>query len=205
MAFDFLGTFKRSEFDRLITYAEAQLQYVDPRISYLKSEIDRLGWIEYEFDEEGHRVSYVVRPRNSVLAKYARAFEYYGGNLTDLQIRSRGDWIYMTKGKFSLKQSEPFAGGVPSEGEYQKGNQSFDDTAPSNTVSKVKDWMIPNIKRRVEDLEFRIKRTVDLTDQHIEEIVLLVKRKSGAETLDDLKQEVAFYVSSEDFPSVTDE
>jgi len=204
MAYDFLGTFKRSQFELLADYAEASLQDVDPRITYLKSEIERLGWIEYEFDEEGRRIDYNIQPPNSQLAKYALAFEYYGGSLTELQIRSRGDWIYITKGEFNLDDAAPYAGGKPSEGNYSEGSRHYDDTVPGNYVAGVKDWITPKIKRQLEDLEFRIKRTIDLSDQYIEEVVLLVKRSTGAETLEDLRKDIDFFITSEDFHSATD-
>lgn len=201
MAFDFLGTFRRSQFEDLYAYAEAHLENVDPRIEYLKSEIERLGWIEYTF-EEGERVDYVVRPVNSLLAKYSRAFEYYGGSLTALQIRSRGDWIYVTKGEFDLGDNRPYAGGRPSEGDYKSNNRHYNDDVPGNYVYSVKDWIAPSIKRRLEDLEFRIKRTIDRSDQHINEIILLVKRSVGAETLESLRTDIEYFITSEEFESV---
>lgn len=205
MAFDFLGTFSRSQYETLYAYAQAHLVNVDPRIEYLKSEIERLGWIEYEFDEGGVRVNYMVRPVNSQLAKYARAFEYYGGSLTALQIRSRGDWIYMTKGEFDLGDSRPLTGSAPSEGDYRRVNRHYNDAVPGNHIHSTKEWVLPSIRRRLDDLEFRIKRTIDLTDQHINEIVMLVKRSVGAETIEDLKTDIEFFITSEDFTSVSDE
>jgi len=205
MAFDFLGTFSRSDFAGLFQYAEAHLVNVEPRIEYLKSEIERLGWLEYEFDEEGIRVAYTVRPVNSLLAKYSRAFEYYGGDLTDLQIRSRGDWIFVTKGEFDLSDARPYAGGKPSEGDYKKSNRHYNDDVPGNYVHSVKEWVLPSIKRRLEDLEFRIKRVVDLSDQHVNEIILLIKRSVGAETLEQLRTDIEYFISSQDFTSVSEE
>lgn len=205
MAFDFLGTFSRSDYEHLYAYAEAHLANVDPRIAYLKSAIERLGWIEYGFDEEGTRVDYVVRPVNSMLAKYARAYEYYGGDLNRLQIRSRGDWIFMTKGEFDLGDSRPATGGRPSEGDYKRSNRRYNDDVPGNYIHSTKDWVLPSIKRRLEDLEFRIKRMVDLSDQHIEEIILLVKRSVGVETLEDLRSDIEYFIGSPDFNSVSEE
>lgn len=204
MAFDFLGTFRRSQYEELYAYAEAHLVNVDPRVEYLKSEIERLGWIEYSLDEEGNRVDYQIRPVNSLLAKYARAFEYYGGSLTGLQIRSRGNWIYVTKGEFDLGDSRPYTGGRPSEGDYKTNNRHYNDDVPGNYIQSTKDWVIPSIKRRLDDMEFRIKRTIDRTDQHINEIVLLVKRSVGAETIEDLKTDIEHFITSDEFTSVTE-
>ena len=205
MAFDFLGTFKRSEYTDMVRYAEALLPMVVPRIKTLKGTIERLGWVEYEFNEEGERINYTVQPVDSQLAKYVLAYEYRGGSLNDLQIRSRGDWIYITKGTFDLSESTPFAGGRPSEGKFSASGIHYeDDTVPATHVARVKDWMVPSIKV-LEDLEFRIKRVVDLTDQCIEEIVLLVKRSTGAETLEALKSDIEFFIASKDFPTATED
>jgi len=170
-------------------------------VRFLKSEINRLGWIQYDFDQDGVRINYRVLPEDSQLAKYATAFEYYGGSLEDLQLRSRGDWIFLTKGEFNLSEAEPYVGGQPSEGDYPTDNRHLDDTAPANRMASMKDWLIPKIKRQLEDLEFRIKRTIDLSDQHINEIVLLIKRSTGAETIQDLKTDIDFFLSTGDFPS----
>lgn len=199
--FDFLGTFTEKQSAALFAFAEARLPNVTPRLAFIKSEIERLGWIRYEFNSEGERVNYSIEPVNSMLAKYARAYEYYGGDLTSLQIRSRGDWIYLQKGVWDLDENKAYAGGTPSKTEpYQSGNRHLNDTAPAIAVAKVKDWLIPAIKRR-EDLEFRIKRTVDLSDQYIEEVVKLVLRSSGAETIAHLRSEVDLFIASDEFPS----
>jgi hypothetical protein len=202
MAFDFLGTFTASDFGRLLEFARATLPDVDDRITILKAEIEKLGWVSYSFDEQGERVGYQVFPTNSLMARYTRAYEYYGGSLNDLKIRSRGDWIYITKGEFDLREGVPFSGGQPSDGEYSANNGLYNDATPGIHISKVKDWLIPKIKK-MEDLEYRIRRCVDLTDQKIEEIILLVKRSTGAETIEDLRQTVEFFFTSDDYPSVT--
>lgn len=201
--YNFLGTFTRVEVDALIEFARKSFPQVEGRVASLKASIERLGWIEYERDEEGNRIAYSVYPPQSQIASYIRAFEFYGGNVLDLEIRSRGDWIYITQGAFDLQDGVPFAGGKPSEGKYLKRAGLLDDATPGIHVAKVKDWVIPRLKK-LEDMEYRIKRTVDLTDQMIEEIVLLVQRTSGAETLDDLRDTINYFLSSPDFPSATE-
>lgn len=203
MSHNFLGTFARKDIESLIAFARVSIPTADERIRALKVSIERLGWLEYERDNEGARVSYTIHPPNSQLASYVRTFEYYGGDVLSLELRSRGDWIYITKGTFDLRDGVPFAGGKPSEGHYLKRAGLLDDATPGIHVAKIKDWVIPRLKR-VEDLEYRIKRTIDLTDQMIEEIVLLVQRTTGSETLDDLQDTINYFLTSSDFPSATE-
>lgn len=204
MAFDFLGTFKRAQVDLLFDFAEAHLANVEPRIRAIKAEIERLGWIEYDYDENGDVSDYVVRPSKSQLAKYIRAYIYHGGNPIELFVRSRGDWIYITKGDFDLSDTRESSGIVPSGGEYKRSNTHYNDTVPGNHVAAVKDWLIPSLKRRREDLEYRVKRNVDRVDQLIIEIVLLVKRSTGAETLESLQRDIEHFLVSKEFPSATE-
>lgn len=201
MAFNFLGTFTQAEFQALMAYAVARLPQVEARIAYLKAQMERLGWVEYTLDENGERIAYRVLPPESLMAKYVKVYEYYGGNLLDTVVRSRGDWVYLTKGDFDLSDSAPYTGGRPSDARYPAGSRYLGDAVPGTHVAKVKDWLIPSLKRGLEDAEFRVKRTADLSDQCIEEIVLLIKRSTGADNLEDLRKDVEYFVESAAYPS----
>lgn len=204
MAFNFLGTFTRPQLDALDAYVRAHVPNVEPRIRAIKGEIERLGWLEYSFNEEGERVDYRVLPEGSVLDRHVLAYTWAGGDLNDLQIRSRGDWIYLTKGEWDLREGVAYGGGLPSEGEYRESGGLYDDQEPGTEVDRFKEQVRPSLRRRLEDLEFRVKRTVDRSDQLIEELVLLVKRTTGAETLDELRTNLDFMINSPDYPSATE-
>jgi len=203
MAFDFLGTFTRPQLDALDTFVRAHAVNAAQRITAIKGEIERLGWLEYDFNEEGQRVGYRVAPEGSTLHRYAMAFAYEGGDLNALQIRSRGDWIYQIKGEWDLREDVAYAGGVPSEGEYRDSGGLYNDQEPGTEVERFKELVIPSLKRRREDSEYRVKRTVDRSDQLIEELILLIKRTTGAETLDALRINLDFMLASGDYPSAT--
>lgn len=204
MAFDFLGTFTRTQLDALDAFVRAHAVNADARIRAIKGEIERLGWLEYDFDETGQRVSYRVQPEGSVLYRHALAFEYAGGDLNALQIRSRGDWIYQIKGEWDLREGVAYTGGLPSEGEYRASGGLYDDQEPGTEVARMKQLVIPSLKRRLEDAEFRVKRTVDRSDQLIEELILIIKRTTGAETLDALRTNLDFMIASGDYPSASE-
>lgn len=203
MAFNFLGTFSEEEVQALLSFAEDQLEDVEDRISYLRSNIERVGWIVFERGDDGKPVSYDIQPPNSLLAKYVRTYQFFGGEVLELDIRSRGEWLSFTKGEPNLDDDAEFQGGqVDGQGvseNYAAPNRHYDDAVEAATVAKVKDWVTPAIQGKREEWEYRIKRSIDLVDQYLEEIILLVQRSSGAETLDDLRSKIEFYLSSDEF------
>lgn len=205
MAFDFLGTFTRDQLDQLDAYVRAHVPNAAARLSVIKGELERLGWLEYERDDTGQRVGYEVRPPGSALHRAALAFEYAGGDLNALQIRSRGDWIHQVKGEWDLREGVAYTGGVASEGDYRNSGSRYDDQEPGTEVERFKELVVPSLKRRLEDAEFRVKRIVDRSDQLIDELVLIVKRTTGAETLDELRNNLDFMIASGDYPSARSE
>lgn len=203
MAFDFLGTFKEEDVKHLLEFAENQLNDVQDRINFFRSKIQRLGWIDYTTNANGDRVGFSITPARSELAKQVRAYHYHGGSVLDLNITSRGQWFFYTKGSADEDDFTQFQGGQvegmdhnlpPHEGH-------FDDTIPSITTSKVKDWIRDPIQDKLERFEYKIRRTIDLEDQYLEETLLLAKRAQGAETLEDLKSDIQHYIESEDHHS----
>lgn len=202
MAFNFLGTFTREEVEVLLDFAEDQLQDVGDRIQFLRSQIENLGWIEYEFDAEDNPISYSVTPEKSVLAKYIRTYQFFGGDLLELSVRSRGQWLALAKVEPSLDDQEDYeAGAVEGRNAPQYENLHYDDAVPAITVAKVKDFIRSPIQGKREEWEFRIKKAVDLADQYLEEIILLVRRSSGSETLSDLQTKIEYYLNDREFHS----
>lgn len=201
MAFDFSGTFTADEVEDLFTFAENQLEDVEDRISYMRANIERVGWITFERDESGDPVSYKIHPPQSLLAKYVRTYQFFGGDILDLRIRSRGEWLSFSKGEPDLDNDSGFQGGSV-EGtneDYAAPNRHYNDAVEAEVVGKVKDWITPAIQTKREEWEFRIKRSIDLVDQYLEEIILLVQRSTGAETLSDLRSKIEFYLNSDEF------
>ena len=198
MAFDFLGTFTEEEIKSLLDFAEKQLPDVQAKIEYLRCRIEKIGWITYSIDDSGKRVSYSVDPPDSLLGKYIKTYQFYGGDVLSLNIKSRGQWLHFTKGEATLDSGVEFQGGKV-EGEYYSPNMQHDDGLEAVATSKVKDWCIPVIQGKREDWEFKIKKAIDLGDQCLEEILLLVKRSTGAETLQDIRVRLDYYLTSPEF------
>lgn len=199
MAFNFLGTYKEEQIRGLLEFAKKQLEDVDERIEHLQGKIQRIGWLSYEEDEEGNVVDFNITPNNSQLEKYVKSYQYYGGDIADLNIMSRGQWLYRSKGSVD---DNPYGGGFQGgeiEGAEYRDNLRADDANSAVITSRVKDWMTPSIRKKREDFEYRIKRSIDLVDQHLEEIILLVKRSEGEETIEDLEDRIEYFLSEENY------
>lgn len=198
MAYDFLGTFGEQQVRVLLDWVELHVEEESSgRIEHLRRGVERLGWVRYSTDNDGEVTGFSIEPSGSLLDRQVRAYQFAGGDLVDLDVLSRGNWIYLTKGEFELENRE-FRGGVPSHGEYSPA-QAYADADSAIEVSKLKETVEPTLKR-LEDLEFRIKRTVDLLDRYVEEVILLAKRTDGVDTIDDLRKNIEWLVQSEDHP-----
>lgn len=204
MAFNFLGTFSAAEVQALLNFAQAQLPDTEAKIAYLQGQINRVGWIQYTLDASRVPISYVIEPESSLLAKYVRSYQFYGGDLLDLSVRSRGQWISFSREDPSLDSSQANTGGsLEAAAQVQdEENLHADDGVPAIAVSKVKDFITPAIQLKRENYEFRIKKALDLADQYLEEIILLVRRATdGDESLEFLQQQIQFYLNDAEFPS----
>jgi hypothetical protein len=204
MAFNFLGTFSAAEVQALLLFAQDQLPDIDAKVAYLQGQINRVGWIQYTLDEQRVPASYVIEPENSLLAKYVRSYQFYGGDLLELSVRSRGQWISFTQAEPSLDSNQVSdAGSLVGTAQVQdEENLHADDIVPAIAVSKVKDFITPAIQGKREHYEFKIKKAIDLADQYLEEIILLVRRATdGDESLEFLQQQIQFYLNDAAFPS----
>ena len=191
---DFLGSFTLEEWRSLQEFIEKNAQGIAPRLAQIRQDLYRLGWIAYE-----DRGGYTVQPTGSSLDRALKAYTSMGGSVRNLNIKSRGAWIYFTRGDFNLDPDVTFQGGALSTGDYRTARR-YDDTATSLVIEKYKGWATEAIRKRGENLEFEIKRLVDETDQIVLEGILLVKRSTGTETLETLKTRVEYFIANPNFP-----
>lgn len=196
--YNFLGTFTTDQLEALFQFIEAHREDLRRRTIRNRAEIQRQGWIYYQEDDDGNVTGYEVQPENSTLMKQIKAFEYFGGDPVELNILDRSEWIYLQKGQIDLDTK--FRGGEPSHGGNYTEATSYDDRTPAIYMERLKRPFEDTIKR-LENIEYRIKRTVDYADQLIEESVLAANRISGADSIDDLRGRIQQFVSAPDFPS----
>jgi hypothetical protein len=150
-----------------------------------------------------------------------------GGNLLDLNlIGNIGDGT-STSGEQPLTPlkgrieygAEPGQGG-PFEVDSAVGqwsdkeplrNTLLGDAIPAITTGKVKDWIVGPIRYKREDLEYKIKNALDLSDEMQKEIILLLRRTEVPE--DDTKdfddtatkhlEDAQGYIDDTHYPSAT--
>jgi hypothetical protein len=191
--FSFLGTLTREELSAFSAYAKRLEPWKGARLAQIRVELARIGW----YDREGR-----VSPPGSQLDQLFRVFKARGGRLNQLP-RSRGNWIYLIKGDFSLEVDTEYQGGRLSDASLSRGGTRYDDAATGLIVDKIKRPVTPWIRRDLENLEFEIKRAVDHTDVLILEAIRLVARQSGSSSLEALIQRLEVMSGQAGFTNIT--
>jgi hypothetical protein len=179
MPFDFLGTFNKSQFERLAAYARDQLIYVDARILHLTIEQNRVGFLKFTYDSAGKPTNYSTGGSGAsptYIGKLMAAYEALGGDpFYDLQTRASSDQpIFFQKG------DEAVSAKIMSNGEPipQLG---LADAPSGNLVRQIKSWINPSLDRRAA-IERKVRRMIDYRDQLQTEIDELKVIKAAAET-----------------------
>lgn len=184
--FDFLGTFNKSQFERLAAYARDRLAYVDARILHLTMEQQRIGFLKFAFDTAGKPTSYLTGSPgfNTYIGKLMAAYEVMGGDpFYDLQMRSKSDPVYYLKGD-EVATSKVMSNGEPIP------QQGLSDAPSGKAVRDIRAWMEDGIER-LDRLERKVRRAVDYSDQLQDEINLLKKVKQSVEAEGSLENLIA--------------
>lgn len=177
MAFNFYGTFTTGQFSKFRDFSKLQEQDLKRRISWLKSELLRVGIFNTQYDPETNRpVRFSVAPATSYAAKLMLAYKILGGMPEhEMLLRTRDKPVYKVTGVPLSNDPQNPDSGYSSEfsnGRNQRSNQRFDRDLGVK-VNKIKKWQLEIIKRKRESLEFKIKKALDYSDQLSEEIVML--------------------------------
>ena len=167
MAWDFLGTFNKSQFERFMAFARSQLVLIDARIAHLEAEKVRVGVPVFKYGTDGALQGYTADPSNSYIAKLLFAYEVQGGNpFLDLVIRTRNDPVYKLRGD---QQAMPQ---LMSNGEVI-GAPGLADAASAVLMRSAREWLEATLDARMGNLERKIRRTLDYYDQLDLEVQLL--------------------------------
>lgn len=159
MAHDFLGTFNKSQLDRLVAHVRAQGGLVQGRILHLETEKNRIGLPVFKYDEKGVPIGYSVDPPTSYIAKLMVAYEVLGGDpFYDLNLRLRTSPVYKQAGS---EMEEPE---LMSNGEVI-GAQGLADGVSATAVQELKAFVPDTLYWRRERLERKIRRALDYFDQ----------------------------------------
>lgn len=167
MAFEFLGTYNLSQHTRLAKYAAAQVSDIPARIDHLTAEQARIGVIVFQYDKASV-VGYEPSPETSYIGRLLRVYEVLGGDpFFDLRMRSKG-----SQSVFLSRSDETRPARVRSDGVVLAGEGLAD--APSAVLGQqLRDWMHESLQYKRENLERKIRRALDYSDQLGDEIRLL--------------------------------
>lgn len=203
MAFEFLGTFNKSQFDRFLAFAKSQLADIDGRILHLNFEKQRIGNISFVYEGGGIPSSYTVSSATTTyIGGLVSAYEVLGGSvLHDLQVRSRSQAVYLLPG------DEVTPPQYMSNGEMMAG-KGLEDATTAEYVREARDWMLPSMQHRREYLERKIRKALDYAEQLADEIdyLELVRKPANNEySLENLSQKVAQLYSDPQYKAITDD
>lgn len=176
MAFDWRGTFNKSQFDRFAAFARAQIDTIGLRLRHLVFEQNRLGSLAFEFDAGGLPLKFTASDSKSTyIGKLVAAYEVLGGQVRyDLQVRTLGQAVYLLAG------AENMAPQVMSNGEVMSP-KGLSDASSAELIRQAREWLEGPLHYRREYLEHKIRRALDYSDQLQYEIDLLKKASKSAE------------------------
>ncbi len=202
MSFDFQGTFSRSQLERFVAYARAQVQLIDARIAHLKAERERVGNLAFAYDSGGVPTGFANDPPLTYCGKLFGAYEALGGDVEfDLQTRSTSQPVFQLAGD----ESQPAQ--LMSNGEVM-GLLGLNDAESSLLMQKLKGWVSDDLQRRREALERKIRRALDYAEQLDAEISELENLKASVDTngsLEFLISNMNTLASNRQYMAITDD
>lgn len=176
MAYNFSGTFNKSQFDRLVAFVQSQKSYIPNRLGHLYAEQRRIGEISFAYDADGIPTGYATaKPPDSYLSKLMSAYEVLGGDVEfDLNIRNASQPVFLRKA------DEAVAPQRFSNGEIYR-QPGLGDAYTAEIVRQMREWLDESLHYRKSYLERKIRRALDYLDQLQAEIDLLTAVQGAAE------------------------
>ncbi len=167
MSNDWLGTFNRSQFDRFVSFAKDQALDAQARMAHLNAERQRVGIVNFTYDQGGRPVQYVADPKDSYLGRLLAVYEVLGGDaFYDLNVRSMSQPVYVIRG------DEANPAQIMSNGEVI-GSSGQADAPTALLMQQARAWMTDAIDYKRDYLERKIRRMLDYSDQLAAEIQVL--------------------------------
>lgn len=177
MAFNFYGTYTTGQYYEFLSFSKVQESDIRTRIKHLEVLITKYGKFEISYDSAtGNPLEIKCVGDNSYGAKLLRAYKILGGDPeSDFIIRPSSDPVYLKKGNnISKDPNDPYSGygSQYSDSRLDRGNLVYDRDL-GELILRQKKWQMEAIKRKREQLEYKIKRVMYLSQQLNEERVLL--------------------------------
>lgn len=166
MAFDWGGTFNRSQFERFVTFAQGQRGAVAARIAHLEAEAARVGVLAFGYNSDGSPFGLSAEP-TTYIGKLLSVYEVLGGDpQRDLQVRSKAQPVYIVKGSESGSPQAMSSGAVI-------GGKGLGDADSANLMQDARSWLEEVLHYRRDYLERKIRRALDYVDELQREILIL--------------------------------
>ncbi len=201
MAYDYLGTFNRSQFERFLAFSKSQLPLVEGRISHLRAQIRRQGSVVFRYTQ-GVPKGFAADPVDSYLGKLLGAYEVLGGDpFLDLRVRLRNDPVFLLRG------TETTTPQLMSNGEVV-GAKGLSDAPTSELMHEARAWVDDTLIARFESLERKIRRAMDYADELQSEVVRLTTIQMAASTqgsLEYIAAQINQYLSDTNYRAVYDD
>ena len=201
MAFDFLGTFNKSQFERFLKFARSQLQFAENRVEHLEAERNRVGVVAFTYS--GNKaVAYAADPADSYIGKLLAAYEVLGGNpIRDLRTRFKTQPVYLLRG------SESVAAHTMSDGSVV-GSQGLADAPSAELVRTAKTWLSDTCDHRFDKIERKIRRMMDYGDElqaEIDQLSVIVQAAEIEGSLENAATEVQALIADPNFRAIYDD
>ena len=167
MAFDFLGTFNKSQMDRALTFVRSQLPLVNARLAHLAAEQMRIGTLVFTYDTGGVPIGCKADSNTSYMGKLLNAYQALGGDpFYDLNLRQMAQVLTPLQGTVDGMPQMMTNGEIIAQ-------PGLADAPSAEYMRSALAWVGESIHYRFENLERKIRRTLDYSDQLGQEIVLL--------------------------------
>jgi hypothetical protein len=159
VAHDFLGTFNNHQFSRLQAFLQNQQSDVPGRVLHLLAEQQRIGTLQFTYDSGGNPIGYNANPQTSYIGKLMMAYEILGGDpIFDLQIRSMSQPVFMLAGSETTPAQQLSSGDI-------LGTHGLRDAPSAAYVQQMKGWTEDVVQYKRENIERKIRRMMDYSDQ----------------------------------------
>jgi len=207
MAFDFNGTFTRSQFERFERYLKDQLALVEDRIIHLEAEIERVGNLGFAFDSGGVPTELATDPKGNpppptYVGKLFSAYEALGGDaFFDLQVRSSGQAVFLVSGDETRESQQMSNGEII-------GRRGLSDANSASLMTEARQWVEDDLDRRRNFLERKIRRALDYSDQlqtEVNTLRTILEDKTVDGSLAFLLAQVQALIADRQYRAITDD
>lgn len=167
MAFDFLGTWNKSQMDRAFAFVRSQLPLINARIEHLSAGQMRIGSVLFRYDASGGAIGCQADSDTSYMGKLFKAYQALGGDpFYDMNLRLEAQAISLTQGtEMGMPQ-------LMTNGEVV-GAPGLADGPSAETMRQALVWADTTLWYRRESLERKIRRALDYSEQLGHEIEML--------------------------------